>query len=138
MNEYTPELSIVGIVGFLVPFVVSLINRPSMSSSTRRWTSVGVSVVLALIALFGVGAFTGLEVSSPQQIITVILGVLGVAQFVFTALQAAAPKVLPAIEETTTPASSTPDYGPELGVSGLESSRSVVYPDEDGPSHRAQ
>lgn len=131
MSEFTPELSVVGIVGFLVPFVVTLVNSPRMSSSTRRWTSVGVSVVLAIVALVAVGAFTGLEITSPQQVITVILGVLGVAQFVYTALTAAAPKVLPTIEAATTPASSSPapaeTSDPDhLSTSGLE--RSPDYP----------
>lgn len=129
MNEYTPELSVVGIVGFLVPFVVSLINRPSMKSSTRRWVSVGVSVVLAVIALLAVGGFTDVTVDSPQQIIVVALGVLGVAQFVYTALQSSMPRVLPAVEVATSPhdskiepAPAEKQYETEISVSGLERS----------------
>lgn len=131
MNEYTPELSVVGIVGFLVPFVVSVITNPSMKSSTRRWVSVGVSIVLAVVALLAVGGFTDVTVDSPQQVITVALGVLGVAQFVYTTLQQYTPRVLPTIEVNTSSHESTIEPGPtlktyqdsedDLGVNGLES-----------------
>lgn len=131
MNEYTPELSVVGIVGFLVPFVVSLINRPSMKSSTRRWVSVVVSIVLAVVALLAVGGFTDVRVESPQQIIVVILGVLGVAQFVYTALQSAIPSVLPAVEVATSPHSSRIEPGHSMNISYTPAESAVDQYAED-------
>lgn len=143
MNEYTPELSVVGIVGFLVPFVVSLINRPNMKSSTRRWVSVGVSVLLALVALMAVGGFTDMRVDSPQQVVIVILGVLGVAQFVYSALQTTVPRVLPTIEVKTSPHDSTVEpgsySGPEyntLSHGSVESEQQYLGNDE--PKHRLE
>jgi len=129
MNEYTPELTIVGIVGFLVPFVASLFNNPKMSSGARRWVAIGVSVLLAVITLIAVGGFTDVEFMTPQQIIVVILGVLGVAQFVYTALKAANPRILGTIELATSSHDSKIEKAtdrnddPELGVAGLESDR---------------
>ena len=116
LTTFTPELSIMGVVGFLATLVAALINRPTWSSEKRRWVTIGVSLLLALVALGAVGALDGIQIVSVQQVLTILLGVVGVAQAAYTALQ----KPIHKLEIASTPATSSTAADTHLSASTSE------------------
>jgi dsRNA-specific ribonuclease len=76
------------VVAFLTPYVVSLVNRPTWSRTTKRLVMIGVSIVVALITEFLEGNFNDF---SWAQLTVFLAAFVGVVQAAYAAFEAAGP-----------------------------------------------
>ena len=76
-----PELTIAGILGFLAPLLVAIVNQPKFSPLVRRIIAIVVSVLLALVAMFVSGTF--IVPTDPRGVGITILAVIGIAQIAY-------------------------------------------------------
>lgn len=85
METYIPELTVPGILGFLAPLLVAVVNQPRWSARVRRVVAILVSIVLAVFALFASGGMNEIN-GDPMSIIVTVLAVIGVAQVAYALL----------------------------------------------------
>lgn len=100
METYLPELTVPGILGFLAPLLVAVVNQPRWSARVRRVMAIVVSLALAVVALFITGALNQ-PIEDPRAGMVVILAVIGVAQVAYALLWKPTGAVQ-AVEEATT------------------------------------
>jgi len=48
--------------GLVAPFIINLLKQPHWSSTQKLWLAMGVSLVIALVAMLGTGALAGAPV----------------------------------------------------------------------------
>jgi len=76
------------VVAFLTPYVVSLVNRPTWSRTTKRLVMIGVSIVVALVTMFFEGDFSDWHWA---QATVFLAAFVGVVQAAYAAFEAAGP-----------------------------------------------
>lgn len=120
-----PELTIAGILGFLAPLLVAIVNQPKFSSLVRRIIAIVVSVLLALVAMFVSGTF--IVPTDPRGVGITILAVIGIAQIAYGLIWKPS-GLTDQLEAATSPARATED---EMDIQDL-------LVDTDGPEHRKE
>ena len=125
MDIYMPELTIAGILGFLAPLLVAIVNQPKFSSLVRRIIAIVVSVLLALVAMFVSGTF--IVPTDPRGVGITILAVIGIAQIAYGLIWKPS-GLTDQLEAATSPARATED---EMDIQDL-------LVDTDGPEHRKE
>lgn len=130
-----PELTIAGILGFLAPLLVAIVNQPKMSPLVRRIIAIVVSVVLALVAMLISGTF--IVPTDPRGIGITILAVIGIAQIAYGLVWKPA-GLTDQLEAATSP---TPANEMIVDGSILEdhvNSQRTDPLDQPGPDHRKE
>lgn len=85
METYIPELTVPGILGFLAPLLVAVVNQPRWSSRVRRIIAIVVSLILAVLALAITGGLSAVN-GDFRSIAVAVLAVIGVAQVAYAIL----------------------------------------------------
>lgn len=135
-----PELTIAGILGFLAPLLVAIVNQPRFSPMVRRIIAIVVSVLLALVAMLISGTF--IVPTDPRGIGITILAVIGIAQIAYGLVWKPA-GLTDQLEAATSP---TPDRDILVDGSILEEHVNSQRPnyadpeslDQPGPDHRKE
>lgn len=73
--------------GLIAPFVINILKQPGWSRTMKLWLSMGVSVVLGILALYATGGLTLAPWDNPVEFLTAVLAsgseVLGIATVVY-------------------------------------------------------
>jgi uncharacterized membrane protein YqaE (UPF0057 family) len=76
------------VVALLTPYIVSFVNRPTWSRTTKRIVMIVVSIVVALVTAFLEGDFNDFNW---QSVLLYLGAFIGVVQAAYTAFEAAGP-----------------------------------------------
>lgn len=134
-----PELTIAGILGFLAPLLVAVVNQPRFSPLVRRIIAIIVSIALALVALLVSGTF--IVPSDPRGIGITILAVIGIAQIAYGLVWKPA-GLTDQLEAATSPRTGVIEMDNSILEEHVNSQRpSYADPDpldQTGPDHRKE